>query len=307
MEFGKLTDLSKLADLDWKLPADPPPNAQVLKPGVGTQFWMGAPAWNHKEWIGKIYPEKTKPTEFLHHYARAFNTIELNTSHYRIPSSEQTQKWRAQVPSSFVFCGKLHQGISHSRGGLLDQKLHAEWFRFLEDLGENRGPSFLQLPPFFAYTDKAELFHFLQNWPREFALALEFRHPTWWTLEGQILPALQQYLQGKNMGLVITDVAGRRDVLHTTLGADFTMLRFIGNDLHPTDFERAHHWSQKLKLWKNQGLKQAFIFVHEPDDISVPEMAGHFIQLLNEGLEQNVLPPLPKIERVTEVQVQLFE
>lgn len=307
MEFGKLTDLSKLADIDWRLPPDPPLNAQVLKPGVRTKFFMGAPAWGHKEWIGKVYPPKTKSTEFLHHYARAFNTIELNTSHYRIPSSEQTQKWREQVPSHFVFCGKLHQDISHARGGLLDKRRHAEWFRFLEDLGENRGPCFLQLPPSFTYAEKAELFQFLQNWPSEFALALEFRHPTWWTPEGQLLPALQQYLQRKKIGLVITDVAGRRDVLHTALSAGFTMLRFIGNGLHPTDFERARHWYQKLKLWKEQGLQDAFIFVHEPDDIAMPEMADHFIRHFNETLGEQVLPPLPAIAPAPEAQAKMFD
>ena len=280
MEFGKLHDVSLLDLNDWHLPAE-----DVLVPSflkafdrTETQLFIGAPAWSHKEWIGKIYPAKTKSTDYLFHYSRYFNTIELNTTHYRIPTPEQTQKWIEKVPENFVFCPKVFQGISHDYAGLTDLDLLRSWFDFLNNLRNHCGPSFLQLPPHFDYNKKAVLFKFLQLWPDHYRLALEFRHPSWFQ-DGVIIPALTRYLQSRNIGLVITDVAGRRDVLHSSISAPFTLIRFIGNELHSTDYIRAQKWNERLNHWSQQGLQEVFFFVHQPDDISIPEMTEYLKNL----------------------------
>jgi uncharacterized protein YecE (DUF72 family) len=280
MEFGKVHDVSLLDEINWKLPKED----ELVQPFLSqfkqenTRIWIGAPAWSHKEWVGKIYPPKTKATDYLVHYAKYFNTIELNTTHYRIPTPEQTQKWVDKVTDDFLFCPKIFQGISHEYSGLKDLGLHKEWFQFLKSLGSHCGPSFLQLPPYFDYEQKSKLFHFLQLWPAEFKLAIEFRHESWFQ-NGTVLPALTQYLQSRKIGLVITDVAGRRDVLHSTITAPHALVRFIGNELHPTDFIRAENWNERFIVWEKQGLNDLFLFVHEPDDINVPEMADQFRKL----------------------------
>lgn len=289
MEFGKLHSVD---GVNWDLPSDDPLASVYLekfKTSSSAKFYIGTPAWGHKEWIGKIYPEKTKASDFLSYYSRNFNTIELNTSHYRIPTAEQTQKWLAQVGTDFVFCPKLYQGISHSEQGMLDKKLLAEWFEFLKNLGTHRGPCFAQFPPHFDYSKKSLLFYFLQQWPDEFELALEFRHPSWFQ-NGCVLPALTKYLQSRGIGLVITDVAGRRDVLHVSISAPFTMLRFIGNDLHLSDRQRSQDWAVRLSSWSQQGLQKVFFLVHEPDDILAPEMAQIVIQQLNEEADAQLNP-----------------
>ena len=289
MEFGKI---SNIENVPWALPEDVATSLQFLKTlnsTAATKYYIGTPAWGHKEWVGKIYPPKTKAADFLFHYSRNFNTIELNTTHYRIPTADQAMKWREQVPSEFRFCPKLNQDISHSETGMLNKLLLKEWFSFLEKMGGHLGPCFAQFPPHFDYSRKAVLFHFLQQWPEEFELALEFRHPSWFD-NGKILPDLEKYLQGRRIGLVITDVAGRRDVLHTSLSSSFTMLRFIGNDLHASDFTRAQDWSQRLHQWSAHGLQRVFYFVHEPDDIKAPEMAQFVIRSLNEEAGADLEP-----------------
>lgn len=283
MEFGKLPDISRV---DWSLPESDSRSEDYLKslmPFEGrTQFFIGTPAWGRPEWVGTIYPRKTPAQQFLGFYAKNFSCIELNTVHYRIPTSEQLQKWIEKVTPGFIFCPKIFNGISHSREGLLDQSLLRAWCDTLPFYREHLGPCFLQLPPHFDYSKKAALFHFLQAWPREFELAIEFRHSSWLTPTRQILPALGDYLRERGIGLVITDVAGRRDILHTSTTAPFTMLRFIGNDLDPSDFERAAAWARKFQQWQEQGLQRAYFFVHEPDDIKAPEMADHVVRELNE-------------------------
>ncbi len=171
-----------------------------------------------------------------------------------------------------MFCPKIYKGISHSKMGLTDKALLREWLLFLNNLSDKAGPSFLQLPPYFDYSMKGILFRFLQNWSDEFPLSLEFRHPSWFA-SGHILPALVEYLQSRGIGLVITDVAGRRDVLHSSISSKFVLIRFIGNELHPTDSLRIQNWSQKLETWKEMGLEKIFFFIHQPDDILLPEAA----------------------------------
>lgn len=293
MEFGKVRDTHILDQIEWRGPSIDPRTSGFLrdfKSDPSTQLWIGAPAWNHKEWVGKIYPPKTKPADYLKHYSQFFNTIELNTTHYRIPTPEQTKKWRSQVSSDFLFCPKVYQGISHERGGLVDAPLIRGWLQFLENLGTQGGPSFLQLPPSFDYGSKLLLFKFLQGWPAEHRLALEFRHPSWFQ-NGSLLPALTEYLHSKNMGVVILDVAGRRDLFHGGVTTEFTMVRYIGNSLHATDYVRAANWNTQLAQWEVEGLKKVFFFVHQPEDIFVPEMTAYLREL--SFFKSKMRPPVP--------------
>lgn len=272
MEFGKIDDKSLLDRISWDFPEDDPLSVDFLRKSQFKSFSIryGAPSWGQKAWIGKIYPQDSKPSQFLFHYSRYFETIELNTTHYRIPSPEQAHKWIEQVPEQFVFCPKIYKEISHSRLGLVDKSLTSEWSAFLSRLKEKLGPSLLQFPPYFDYSMKALLFKFLQNWSDEFPLSLEFRHPSWFD-SGLVRPALVEYLQGRKIGLVITDVAGRRDVMHSSISSNHLMVRFIGNELHPTDQLRIGNWSQRLSKWKSLGLENVFFFMHQPDDILLPE------------------------------------
>jgi uncharacterized protein YecE (DUF72 family) len=283
LEFGRIESIE---DINWSLPRDSEQSLSFIN-NLKTQnlfaLRFGTPAWAHREWIGKIYPKGTKPAEFLSYYSRQYGSVEFNSSHYRIPTLQQVQKWRSQVPANFLFCAKFFQGISHSTHGLQDENLLKTWLRFLESLQENRGPSFLQLPPHFDYQRKAELHTFLKKWPNEFELSLEFRHPSWFQ-DGQLLPLLAEYLHSRRIGMVITDVAGRRDVLHSTVTSSFAMIRFIGNALHPSDDERLKLWSQKIKKWKQAGLERVFLFIHEPDDILCPEMTNRAVAILNQDL-----------------------
>lgn len=303
MEFGKIEDLNRIDKMQWVLPPEDPLtrpflNTQANPDTHKTKFYIGAPAWNHKEWIGRIYPPKTPQTEFLFHYSRNFNCIELNTTHYRIPTPENVKAWVNKVPGSFLFLPKIPQSISHDQGGLRDTELLGKWLTAIDLFGSNLGPCFLQLPSTFSYAYKLELFQFLKSWPDTHELTLELRHPSWFK-DGHVLAPLVEYLQGRDIGLVITDVAGRRDVLHTSISAPFSMLRFIGNSLHSSDFDRAKLWSKKINTWQSQGLKQFFFIVHQPEDIKTPEMADWVIDDLNAVCDARLAPlarPLVSIQ-----------
>lgn len=269
MEFGKLADISQV---NWSLPEDDIGNVARLVSERKHKLYFGSPAWAVKQWSGKIYPKTSIPSEYLYFYSRNFNSIELNTTHYRVPTLENTQEWKSVVPEEFKFCPKVHKDISHDRVGLLDKKILQKWLSFLENMSSHLGPCFIQFHENFSYDDKILLFRFLESWPSEFRLTLELRHKSWYQ-DGIVLPALCEYLCRKNIGLVITDVAGRRDILHSSITAPWTMIRLIGNDLDPSDELRLNSWSERILEWTKLGLEETYLFLHQPDDVFTIEFS----------------------------------
>ncbi|MCB0375366.1 MAG: DUF72 domain-containing protein [Sinomicrobium sp.] len=284
MKFGKLTDISQV---DFALPADPAGNAKVLSNLPASRetpvCYTGCTGWSMPDWIGRIYPKGTKSKDYLKYYSRQFNTIEFNTTHYRIPSAEVVEKWYEESAEDFRFCPKVPQSISHSRDlGLSGSNIHLFCDSIL-GLKEKLGCCFLQLPPYFGQDRLRLLEKFLQAWPAEIPLAMEARHESWFDSEQhsrEFFNLLFRY--GKST--VITDVAGRRDVLHMALTSGTAMVRFVGNNLDPTDFSRIDTWAERIKQWFSQGLQEIFFFIHQAEDILVPDLAVYFYQKLeNDG------------------------
>jgi hypothetical protein len=68
---------------------------------------VGTSGWSYPSWRPGFYPEGTRPDEFLAYYAGRFDTVELNTTGYRLPAEDQFRRWAAAVPDGFRFAPKL--------------------------------------------------------------------------------------------------------------------------------------------------------------------------------------------------------
>ena len=289
MKFGKLPSID---NVDFNLPIDPPHNQVVLSaiPKFDTKpkLYVGCTGWSMKEWIGTVYPTGTKSKDYLKHYSKQFNTIEFNTTHYRIPTQETIGNWRKDSADDFKFCPKIPQSISHSADlGLVKDTIKV-FCDVIQGLDSKLGCCFMQLPPYFDKSRIALLETFLKAFPREIPLSIEVRHESWFENgDTSFFELLEKY----NTSAVITDVAGRRDVLHQRLCNATTVIRFVGNDLHPTDYERADQWIEQLKIWIEAGLQNIYFFTHEPDNIQAPEMADYFVKAALEKLDVDVRGP----------------
>ncbi|WP_116105327.1 DUF72 domain-containing protein [Lewinella sp. IMCC34191] len=273
MKFGKVPNPE---ELEYDLPVEPLANSARLNryelgSGAGRpQIYIGATGWSMKEWVGQWYPAGAKAADFLKYYGQQFNTIELNTTHYRIPKPDTIQKWYETVPADFRYCPKVPQFISHSRDlGASDDGLQ-RFVAALDGLKEKMGCAFIQLPPFFGADRLPLIERFLQRWPSLLPLALEVRHESWFA-DPFATEALMDTLAAHQTAAVITDVAGRRDVLHGYVTAPRTMVRFVGNGLIESDYTRLAAWAEKLREWN---LPENYIFPHEPDNILAPDMAA---------------------------------
>ena len=280
MKFGKLLDISTV---DFSLPHDPKENASILARGKESDeplsVYIGCTGWSMPEWVGKIYPTGTRNKDFLEAYGKQFNTIELNTTHYRIPTLDLIQRWYTATPADFKFCPKIPQTISHSRNLGLGGEQIPMFCEAVTALEEKLGCCFMQLPPYFGVDRLGKLETFLKAFPSHIPLAIELRHESWFK-DVDSSRGLFELLENTNSATVLTDVAGRRDVLHMRLTNGVGMVRFVGNDLHTTDYERMDEWVTRLQEWRDQGLKEVYFFTHEPDNLKAPELADYLVRLL---------------------------
>src|ERR1700746_450052 len=119
MEFGRVTD-KELEHVDFRLPAEPTGNKKILKGKriKHPKVYLGCAKWGRSEWIGKLYPPRTKEKDFLKYYVRHYNSIELNATHHKLYGPIAIAKWGALADGKdFKFCPKMYNAITH-RGKL---------------------------------------------------------------------------------------------------------------------------------------------------------------------------------------------
>ncbi|MEJ7660724.1 MAG: DUF72 domain-containing protein [Hymenobacter sp.] len=180
MDFGRLPDLRYV---DFRLPPTTPTRPACWpapRPTYPPRLYVGCPIWTNKEWLGSYFPLGVEGTRFSALYAQQFNSIELNTTHYRIPDAPTGRRWREAVGPGFKFCPKLPRSISHERELYntddLTLTLHAAPCR---SWATTWARCFLQLPPHFGPEHLPRLERFLLDWPADVPLAVELRHPRW--------------------------------------------------------------------------------------------------------------------------------
>ncbi|SIS74470.1 Uncharacterized conserved protein YecE, DUF72 family [Zobellia uliginosa] len=277
MKFGKV-DHPEI--IDFTLPKDHPDTAVVLNGTKGStrlNISIGCAKWNRQD-LKNFYPRGTK--DELVYYSSQFNSIELNATFYRIFPAEQYQKWYDKTPEGFRFFPKISRDISHLRR--LNDAAFPIVDRYLEvtaNLKEKLGTIFLQMHDNFGPKNWDRVVRFVEYWPKEFPLAIEFRHTDWFNDE-KVSQELYHLLEENNISNILVDTAGRRDMLHMRLTNSEAFVRYVGAN-HPTDYERLNDWIARLDQWKNQGLQNIHFFVHQNMEVESPLLSASFIDKLN--------------------------
>ena len=303
MDFGKLSKYD-VERVDFTLKPDNEFNEKVLcnpkSPNSQSLITkIGCPVWSNKDWLGKIYPQNAKTQDFLKLYAKQFNTIELNVTHYQIPSDNTINHWLDETNPNFTFCTKFPQVISHDKMLQNAEDLTFEFCTQIMKLGHNLGLPFLQLAPYFTPRQFKILEKYLELLPTKLKIAVEFRHEDWFKNE-VIWQETLQMLHEYGHATVITDVAGRRDVVHQSLSVPKAFIRWIGNE-HPSDYQRIDEWIQRIKTWIENGLQELWLFVHVNENILSPEFSKYWIEQLNQHCGLDIKAPkfLPKVEQMS--------
>lgn len=292
MEFGRVPE-DELNNIDFFLPAEPAGNKKILKgkPVKNPKIYLGCAKWGRTEWVGKIYPPKTKEKDFLQHYVEHYNCIELNATHYKIYGEAGISKWADKAKEKdFKFCPKMYQGVTH-RGSLKGKDFIVnEFFRGIVAFKEHLGPIFVQVSDSFSPNRKKELFDFLASLPKDLQFFLEVRHPGWFA-KPEVLNEMLENLSLMNMGIVITDTAGRRDCAHMHLTIPKVFIRYVGNSLHASDYTRCDAWIERMKYWLEKGAEELYFFMHMHDEATSPELTVYLVDKMNKEIGLNLIKP----------------
>lgn len=284
MKFGKVDDPE---NVDFTLPKDHPDTKKVLGKTKGKpNFYIGCAKWNKAD-LKSFYPKGTK--DELTYYATQFNSIELNATFYNNFPIETIEGWYNKTPAEFRFFPKLHQGISHWKR-LKDAKQPTDvYLDGIAHLQEKLGMLFLQMPDNFGPKNWEALKTYLEDWPSGFPLALELRHTGWydgsWNSDD-----LYEVLVRKNISHIITDSAGRRDLLHMRLTTSTAFIRYNGANVD-SDYTRLDDWFARLKIWIEEGIENIYFFVHQNHEEASPLLSAYLIQKINNELGTDLKVP----------------
>ena len=164
--------------------------------------WVGCAGWAYRDWRGVLYPEKMPQREWLARYAQEFDTVEVNSTFYRLPSTDTVSTWVAETPAAFRFAVKASRYITHIKR-LREPEKYVE--RFLEGVAPLASAGKLatilwQLPPNFQRDDERldlALEAIRARAPGRHCF--EFRHPSWFA------PDVYTLLGAHGVALVISD------------------------------------------------------------------------------------------------------
>lgn len=286
MKFGKV-DNPEL--IDFTLPNDHPGTKDTLgkygskKP---PKFHIGCAKWNKTD-LKNFYPRGTKNE--LEYYSGEFNSIELNATFYRFFPKEQFEKWRDTTSSDFRFFTKITQNISQFKRLKDVEPLVDEYVHGISGLEEKLGGVFLQMIHHFAPKDFDRVTRFVEYWPKEVPLSIEFRHTDWYN-DATIANELYHLFESNGISNVITDTAGRRDLLHMRLTNPKAFVRYVGAN-HETDYTRLDDWVIRIKDWIDQGIDEINFFIHQNLEKESPLLSTYFVQQLNEKLGLDLKVP----------------
>ncbi|HJR64610.1 MAG TPA: DUF72 domain-containing protein [Gemmatimonadaceae bacterium] len=209
---------------------------------------IGTQGWNYDAWVGPFYPAGTRPPDFLTVYARAFDTVEVDSTFYAIPAEKVVRGWAERTPADFRFAVKLPQEITHEKRLRGSREVAQLFFERMRLLGDKLGPVLIQLGPDFAPTELPALAAFLPHLPRDLDVAIEFRQRGW--IHDGILALLREH----RVAVTLTDARWipRKTMLALAERptADFAYIRWMGPNREIVDYSRIQQdRTRELEVW----------------------------------------------------------
>jgi len=195
---------------------------------------IGTSAFTAAGWEGSFYPKGLPAKDQLSYYARHFDTVEVDSTYYRIPALSTVKGWAAKTPAGFIFAAKVPQIITHEKVLVDCADDLKEFLDVMSALGEKLGPLLFQFPYFnkkaFASMNDflARLVPFLKTLPKGQPFAVEIRNKNW------LVPAFVEALRSRGIALALIDQSWMPRPAQwfekfDPITADFTYVRWLGD------------------------------------------------------------------------------
>ena len=240
---------------------------------------IGCSGWSYKDWHGIFYPKELPAKDFLKFYSGVFNSVEIDSSFYRVPSPAMISQWKGTTPTGFTFSPKLPKKITHENKLLNSEPSLLYFYSVVSKLGPKLGPIAIQLPPSVKLSSHLGVMkEFISQLRPDFRHAVEFRHKSWFT------PEVYSLLRGSNVAMVWS----LNQYLETPaeVTADFVYLRMVG-DREITEFngiqrdrsKEMERWAATLKDASGK-FESGYVFFNNHFAGFSPESANEFRRLL---------------------------
>jgi uncharacterized protein YecE (DUF72 family) len=211
---------------------------------------LGCSGWNYASWKEELY-EGRPARLWLEHYARHFDTVEVNNTFYRLPNRAAVANWERTAPPGFTFALKVSRYLTHVKR-LTDLGLGLQrYYDRIEPLlrSPKLGPLLWQLPPNFQ-RDDVRLGNALATMREDGRRhCIEFRHPSWFVDE--TYDALREH----GVALVIGDRPEVKAFQAEVFTADWTFVRFhYGSRGRRGNYSEGElqAWASKFRQWREQ-------------------------------------------------------
>ena len=219
---------------------------------------IGCSGWNYDDWRGRLYPEGLGKQRWLARYAAFFDTVEVNSTFYRLASRDAVARWVRDTPPDFRFAVKASRYLTHVRRLRDVGEGIGRYYERIQPLVEagKLGPVVWQLPATFR-RDDAVLEQLLWILP-EGRHCFEFRHESWFT------PPVYELLRSAGAALVIGDHP-KWPFQARELTTDWTLVRLH----HGRRGRRGNYSETELDEWARriaQWRRRAEIFVYFNND-----------------------------------------
>lgn len=209
---------------------------------------IGCSGWMYDDWRGRLYPERTPKRRWLEVYAEHFDTVEVNSTFYRLARRDAVAGWVEQTPAEFLFAVKASRYLTHVKRLLDVRDSVARFYEPLEPMRDagKLGPVLWQLPENF-HRDDQRLAGWLELLPSGMH-AIEFRHESWFA------PEVLAALRSRGVALVIGDHPERKFQTYDAT-ASWRFIRFhygsrgrAGN-YSATEIET---WARRIAQWRRR-------------------------------------------------------
>ena len=209
---------------------------------------IGCSGWNYRDWRERFYPPGLPARRWLEHYAKVFETVEVNNTFYRLPTREAVAGWVEQTPPGFILTLKASRYLTHIKRLTDMREGVARYYERIEPAVRSTklGPVVWQLPPNF-HRDDERLAGALEALPSG-RHCFEFRHESWFADD------VYELLGRHGVALVIGDTPERPFQSHE-MTADWTLVRFHrgargrrGN-YSATELDA---WARRIARWRRR-------------------------------------------------------
>jgi len=202
----------------------------------------------YDSWRGRLYPEGEPKRRWLSLYAQQFDTVEVNSTFYRLARGDAVAGWVTQTPPGFQFAVKASRYLTHIRrlAGVAEgiERFYEPLLPLVE--AGRLGPVLWQLPENFHREDRR-----LHDWLAVLPAGrhtIEFRHQSWFT------PAVLSALREHGVALTIGDHPSRR-FQAADATASWRFIRFHwgargrrGN----YSVSELEEWARRIAAWRGE-------------------------------------------------------